>query len=194
MARPAGLEPTTTGLEGRCSIRLSYGRPAGLSHRSSIASLESGRGDRIRTCDFLLPKQALYQAELHPEVGRALSGTRPPASNRAVRCWFGDQAIPLARMPGRESGGIGRRPGFRYQCRKAWGFESPLSHQPESSSISSGTCTSKPRIPGFIWLRACRSRPVASTAVVGNIGRSGEMWGGIRPAGPGEGVPAWPRS
>ena len=26
MARPAGLEPTTTSLEGRCSIQLSYGR------------------------------------------------------------------------------------------------------------------------------------------------------------------------
>ena len=29
-----------------------------------------GRGDRIRTCDFYLPKVALYQAELHPD-GRA---------------------------------------------------------------------------------------------------------------------------
>jgi hypothetical protein len=28
MARPAGLEPATCDLEGRCSIRLSYGRNA----------------------------------------------------------------------------------------------------------------------------------------------------------------------
>ena len=30
---------------------------------------ENGRGDRIRTCDLLVPNQALYQAKLHP-VGR----------------------------------------------------------------------------------------------------------------------------
>jgi hypothetical protein len=42
MARPAGLEPATLGLEGRCSIRLSYGR----MRCSSIASSEwSGQRD-----------------------------------------------------------------------------------------------------------------------------------------------------
>ena len=52
--RLAGLEPATLGLEGRCSIQLSYRRIR-------------FRGGGIRTPDILLPKQARYQTALHPD-------------------------------------------------------------------------------------------------------------------------------
>jgi hypothetical protein len=51
----------TDGLEGRCSIQLSYGR----SVRAGVK--ESGRGREIRTPDILLPKQARDQAALYPD-------------------------------------------------------------------------------------------------------------------------------
>jgi hypothetical protein len=44
MATPAGFEPATTSLEGRCSIQLSYGVLASgvaLSHRQGRAAISS---------------------------------------------------------------------------------------------------------------------------------------------------------
>ena len=72
MVRPAGLEPATLGLEGRCSIQMSYGRII------FITSL-NGRGGEIRTPDILLPKQAVYQADLHSVKTLAVcGGIEPP--------------------------------------------------------------------------------------------------------------------
>ena len=60
MARLAGVEPATHGLEGRCSIQLSY--------RRKLIRLKNGRGREIRTPDILHPKQARYQTALYPDI------------------------------------------------------------------------------------------------------------------------------
>ena len=73
MARPAGLEPATLGLEGRCSIQMSYGRI------SEWAGLATGRGRGIRTPDILLPKQARYQTALYPASGLRVTGSMAAA-------------------------------------------------------------------------------------------------------------------
>ena len=72
---PPRLERGTYSLEGCCSIQLSYGAGFRRSQRSPLAGTRvqselrslpcvhrrenSSRGDRIRTCDFLVPNQAL---------------------------------------------------------------------------------------------------------------------------------------
>ena len=41
------------------------------SHISAnvVSCSEFGRGEKIRTSDFVVPNDALYQAELHPDPG-----------------------------------------------------------------------------------------------------------------------------
>ena len=44
VARPEGLEPPTLCLEGRCSIRLSYGRVGNIDSKSFVASNDTNLG------------------------------------------------------------------------------------------------------------------------------------------------------
>ena len=61
----------TYGLEGRCSIQLSYWR---RTSRPGAAREPISRGDRIRTCDPLVPNQVRYRAAPLPEARRSRRG------------------------------------------------------------------------------------------------------------------------
>ena len=85
-ARPEGLEPSTYGLEIRCSIRLSYGRIARSVERGRRIRNTPGR---IRTCGLRFRKPPLYPPELRARMparsiliqgGRPVNGRSPALS------------------------------------------------------------------------------------------------------------------
>jgi hypothetical protein len=83
MARPAGLEPATLGLEGRCSIQLSYGRFNLASIKRDYLSLQTS----TRPCDASasLPQSAAKFAFV-PETTQVIvapikAEQRPRSSN-----------------------------------------------------------------------------------------------------------------
>jgi len=67
-------------MPGPIRWKLGDNRKVLLGFQSRNVLKMSGRGGQIRTDDFLLPKQALYQAELRPATGGPLAN--PDAKSR----------------------------------------------------------------------------------------------------------------
>src|SRR5689334_21375182 len=85
MARPAGLEPATPGLEGRCSIQLSYGR-SGVIVRDGRPALVHGDPRRRRPATDTGPRG-------HPRTSGCIR------KSAAVRDSIGAPRIPARSTP-----------------------------------------------------------------------------------------------
>ena len=109
VARPAGLEPATAGLEGRCSIRLSYGRL--VAHDSSPEHPNRRPRAAASACDRwsgqrdLNPRPSAPKADALPDC--AMPRRRPHRTGHAI----------LKTAPRRVKPASGPPPSSMRQCR-----------------------------------------------------------------------------
>ena len=90
-----GFEPPASCSQSRRATRLRY-------------TPKTGPDGRIRTCDFLLPKQARYQPALHPEKMVGWGGLEPPIAEATC---FTDRPFCPIQAPTRNSTRDANAPG-----------------------------------------------------------------------------------
>ena len=122
LARLAGFEPATHGLEVRCSIQLSYRR---TSPRPSWPPAGKRAGDGVRTRDIQLGRLTLCQ----------LSYTRPPESADSSGTWSGREDLNL-RPPAPKAGALPGCATSRQPHCSGFGRES-IAYKPASAPRAS---------------------------------------------------------
>ena len=131
--------------QSRASVITRTDEPPPMRNRMVGGLLCLSRGERIRTSDLLLPKQALYRAKLRPDFGRVfhqhLHQPRAPGETRTPNLLIRSQMLyPIelrARAPSRQT-----------KCRKSLekyraGLRASTATRP-ARQLSQSTCTGTP--------------------------------------------------